>query len=292
MNIEEYSKDISWRLAEMLLEEIRETHSTRPKQFTYFRKAGDPFQRADAMDVGVGEYTFFFFGCPFRLKDKKMLDYLRTWLLISPPYQYEFSKEDRLNLFIEALNAQINDGFWLVDVDIVPDRIVELCDELGEFEKGIDLINSWQEIVRGIFTDETQKEKERAIAWLSYLNGKLGILYLALKGGLDPKVITDYLISCTEILVNRIEEAEAEAKEEDSSIDLNIDLEYDFFDKLIKLIPLIETCENPILNYLVYEFAATYYEVTNRMELNEKYAAKVRAVEEEAHKMIVEWKNS
>lgn len=67
-----------------------------------------------------------------------------------------------------------------------------------------------------------------------------------------------------------------EAKEENEEPDFSVEAEY--FERIIKLIPLIVKSGNDELIRMSYKFARDYYQATYRFSLAEKFTAKLNNI--------------
>lgn len=255
MTAEEYVDNYSWQRANEMHQDLVAHCDKRPESYTF-----------EIKETG-GRETINFFGCPYRLKDKKMANWLRAISLTSTANntENEFSAEDRLYIGLTAIEEQLNGAFNIIDADAFPEVIHKWIKASNGFACGIDVMVQVKDVLFDWFEDEKKSDEVQRQAWMGFIKCAVFILYYSIKTETHNEY-TNWAIDqllCT--LHAKIDDAE------DSGEDPDFSCEYQSFETLVHMIPMIEESNDKALLRKIYNFAADYYRATHRDTLADKY---------------------
>lgn len=262
MNVEEFIDEYSWQRAKEMQAEMLAQGSRRPKQWTFLEKDGS-------------KYTLYFDGCPFKLKSSKMVDWLRIFVLSTEASTnesgYNFSAYDKLRIQWASVLAQAEGNLCFHEMGELPQVLSRPVVEAKCFDEGLAMFAC----LKNIYDEKIQTEElADDIYWGCVQGALLCCLYL-IELSLKTDQITDTTFEALNQLELSLNECIAEAEADDADIpDFSVGGEY--FERLTKLIPIIEKTGNKDLIHKAYEFAYTYFQASRRFSLAEQFKTKLK----------------
>lgn len=255
MTAQDFIEKFSLQRAKKMHDELLANCDKRPKSYTF------------QIEETGGRHTINFFGCPYRLKDKKMVNWLHSILLLSGANdtENEFSAEDRLYIGLTSINEQLLGSFNVIDIDAFPETINRWVKEANDYATGIDVMVQIKDTLFDWFDDEKNSDEVQYQSWVGFINCAVFVLYYSIKAETHNEY-TDWAIDqllCT--LHAKINAANENEEEPDFTC------ESQAFETLVHMIPMIEESGDKALLHKVYAFAADYYRATHRDALADKY---------------------
>lgn len=261
MTTKEFIETYTQQRAEEIQAEMLAQSSRRPKQWTFVEKSGEK----------TTEYTLNFDGCPFKLKSSKMVEWLWACLLSAEASTsnteslHGFSADELLEVGFTSIFAQIERNFWVYEPVGLVRLLVELICRLENYEEKLSLIVWLKDKLTEKFNGG---ELPEAIYWnclQAILLCSIYIMEISIKTG----NVSDWTFAAMEQLRFSLDECVNGAKEAGEEPDFS--LEYESFDMLVEMIPMIESSGNEEIIRWSYEFARDYYQATRRFTLADKF---------------------
>lgn len=260
MTVQEFIDEYSWELARKWHSEMLAAGSRRPKKWSFVEKEGL-------------EITIYFDGCPFRLKSAKMVDWLRATLLSTEAdreeSKYGFSAIEQLAICWDSIVTQIEDDLWVFDPDGLPQLLIKAMIKADAYEYGLDLFAR----LKIMFDEKCFSEDVPETLYWSLCQGSLLSCVYLIEIGLKTDDITENVLEAMNQFNVQLHCCINQAKEENEEPNFSVEEEY--FNRITKLIPIIENSGNVELTRMAYEFARDYYQATYRPTLAEKFNAKL-----------------
>lgn len=264
MTVEEFIEEYSWQRAKEIQADMLALSSRRPKQWTFVESNGER----------IIEHIVYFDGCRFQLKSSKMVSWLRALFLwyeaMRDESMYGFSAAEQLEICWVSVLAQLVDNLWVYEPQGLPQGLCRLVVENEFYDDGLEIF-AW---LKKLFDAkcESQDIPTEYLYWRCVQGSLLCCIYLieiALKTG---DIIEDTFGAINQ-LKDYLNQCIIEAEEDDCEPDFSVG--GDSFERLTKLIPLIEKSGNSELIRLAYEFARDFYQASRRFTLAEQFNAKL-----------------
>ncbi len=249
--------------AKALQSRMLELSPRRPKEFMYQTPDGST-------------YTIFFQGCPYKLKSEGMVWWLQMlfiWSAFNEMYkEVRPSLRERVEMALHVFIEELERNVWVFDPYGSITRIQEVLEELEDWEFATEaMLAVWMKIDE-VLSEGKFPEKLEGDYYLTMLLCNVFMVKNAIKMESEA-VALNLLAPLRELLASKLEEARVEDERPD------LEYEWDRFEMLIGLLPEIEVRGKMEVYKQVLEFARDFYGATDRRELSQRYADKLRDLE-------------
>ncbi|MCM1142451.1 MAG: hypothetical protein NC453_28100 [Muribaculum sp.] len=249
----EFYNTTSWELATKMHDDMLTQSTRRPKEFS-IKIWSDRL------------FTLYFHGCPYRLKDKKIITWIRYCLLNDRSTEADI--DEQMDFLTEFVNEQVTNNYWIIEPFGVLKRAFMLC-----YKNDIDATVAFDFLDSLVYRIQqaTQSEKisvyDRANAFQAYLTGLCCLIYYSvLVSSTDPENLK-FQNEMLDFLQIKSEDALNEDKQEWGD-------ETDVIPALKAFSDLFPTIEETACDEIVAKsrkLLYTFYSETHRPELAKKY---------------------